>query len=210
MKASKALDMLNKNQIEELKKLLADEVYTEVLKVKPGAKDRYNAMKRYFRYSDSLREILQKPCIVDFEGEARTSICNGFSLVLTKEPCGTIELCTESDRYPPVANLAKRDGEIREIDFTKVIAEAKAKGYKLKRGEVYGNHYMMHYDGAYFRIGLLDITFGIINDGKPVTVYHKENSKRPITIENDIGTAVIMPVSTDGNFEEEVIIIEVD
>lgn len=210
MQSLKALEMLNNGQIEELKAALRDEVYAEVLKSKPNANKRYQAMKRYFRYSDKGREILQKPCVVDFEGEKRTAICNGFSLVLTTESSGEISLCDEPNRYPPVARLINRDGDERKIDFKKVLAEAKSKGYKLKQSEIYGNKYLMHYDGAFFRIGLLDITYGIIDDGREVTVYHPEKSIRPMVIENDIGICTVMPINNStGEFEEDVVVIEV-
>jgi serine/threonine-protein kinase RIO1 len=57
----------------------------------------------------------------------------------------------------------------------------------------------MRYDGAYFRIALLDITYGVINDGKEARVYHKEGSRYAITITTDIGVAVVMPVFIDGD-----------
>ena len=46
--------MLNNNRIDDLKALLRDEIYAEVLKKKPGANKRYSAMKKYFTYTDSL------------------------------------------------------------------------------------------------------------------------------------------------------------
>ena len=207
MKASKVLEMLNAGRIEDLKSELRDEIYAEALKTKPGAKQRYAAMKRYFRYSDTAREILLKPCIVEFEGKNYTSFCNSYSLALTKEPCGAIELCTEPDRYPQVQRIVNMSGDEGTLDIDKVLAEAKAQGYKLKRSEVYGNGYLLHYGGAYFRIGLLDITYGIISEGKEVKTY-QTGSARSMTIENDIGIAVIMPVRIDGKPEEGVVVIE--
>lgn len=63
----------------------------------------------------------------------------------------------------------------------------------------------MHYNGAYFRIALVDITYGIIDDGEAVKVFG-QGANRPITIQNDIGIAMIMPVRMED--PEGCIIIE--
>ena len=105
MKSSRVLEMLNKNQIDELKAALQDEIFTESLKTKPNAKKRYAAMKRYLANVSSAREVLQKPCEVEIEGTKYISFCNSYSLALTNETCGEIPLCEEPDRYPPVARL---------------------------------------------------------------------------------------------------------
>lgn len=75
------------------------------------------------------------------------------------------------------------DGEEREIDFNAIIAEAKSKGYKLKRSEVETGgdfKYIFHYDDAYFKIGLLDATYNIINDGNKTMVWHPGSGERKI------------------------------
>lgn len=172
-------------------------------------------MKKYFTYVRTAREVCQKPCIIEFEGGSYTSFCNAHSLALTKEPCGAIELYTDVDRYPDVGKLVKRESIPRKVDFSKVFAEAKSKGYKVTKAEVNGtpNKFMMHYDGAYFRLGLFDITYRIIDNGGEVTVYHKEgNNTAPITIENELGVAMVLPVRCDAEFVEEngFIVIEVN
>ena len=197
--------MLNQNRIEELKAELQDEIFTESLKNKPDAKKRYAAMKKYLSYTDTVREILKKPCEIDIDGVKHYSFCNSYSLALTREECGEIVLCDEPDRYPPVLNLLKYDGSEGKIDFGKVMAEAKSKGYKLKKSEIMNNKYLMHYDGAYFRIALIDITYSIINDGKKAIVYHVEGSRRPITAITDIGVCVVMPVHLE-DLENSVVI----
>lgn len=166
-------------------------------------------MKKYFSYIASSREVCQKPCIIDYDGKSYTSFCNSFSLALTTEPCGAIELFTDRDRYPNMSRLVKCEGEAVKIDFAKVLAEAKSKGYKLKKSEVNGNNYLMAYDGAYFRIGLLEITYNIIDDGGEVTVYHSGGTgASPITIENNIGYCVIMPIRYESEPDDGVVIIE--
>ena len=187
--------MLRAGQIEELKQALSDEVYQEALSNKAGSKQRYAAMKKYFGYINTVRESLQKPCLIEFEGKDYISFCNSHSIALTKEDCGTIELFTDVDRYPDVSRLIHFEGVERQVDFSTIFADAKSKGYKLKKDEV--NHkakYLLEYDGLYFKLGLLDATFSIINDGEIATVYNKAKDGTPITIKTSIGVCVVMPI----------------
>lgn len=212
MRNAKVMEMINNGKIEELKALLRDEIYEESLKIKPNAKKRYMAMKKYFSYTDSSREVLRKPYVIQYDGEKFTSFCNSYSIVLTRESSGEIELFNEENgTYPDVTRLIRFDGKEKKIDISRVIAEAKSKGYKLKKSEVgYGYEYLMRYDGSYFKIGLLDASYGIINNGEEATVYHKEGPNNPLTITTDIGIAFIMPVRYDGDPEEDgKIVIEV-
>lgn len=210
MRTTKILDMLNDGKIEELRAALMDEIFTETLKGKPNARKRYMAMKKYLAYTSNAREILKKPCEIEFEGDKYLSFCNSYSLALTTEGCGEIAMCDEQDRYPDVSRIIHFEGEERLIDFNRVIAEAKSKGYKLTKNEMMGNNYLMEYDGAYFRIALIDITYGILNDGGEARVFHVSGSRRPIAFKNDIGLGVIMPVHFEGEPEEGMTIIKVE
>lgn len=212
MKNTKMLEMLESGKIEELKKALQDEIYAESLKSKPGAKQRYTAMKKYFSYVNSSRECLQKPCVVEFEGKQVTSFTNSWSLVLTGEDTGEIELFDkEKGNYPDVTRLLVFKGNKTKLDFNKVIAEAKSKGYRLNKAEVGpGFKYLMLYDGSYYKIGLLDATYGIINDGEPALIFKEEGPCKTLTIQNDIGVCLVMPVRFEGEPEEEgKVVIEV-
>lgn len=101
MRSIKALELLNEGRIEELKAILKDEIYQESLKNKPNGKRRYSAMKKYFSYTDSVREILQRPCPIEFEGTSYTCFTNSYTLALTTEPTGDIELFDQTaGRYP--------------------------------------------------------------------------------------------------------------
>ena len=204
MQNTKILEMINNGQIEELKTLIQEEIFTEGLKSKPGAKQRYAAMKKYFSWirSDG-NKILEKPCVVDFMEDIYTSFINGYSMALTTESSGEMELFEDPDKYLKVEKLIAFDGEEKEIDFNKIIAEAKSKGYKLKKSEVETGgdfKYILHYDNAYFKIGLLDITYSIINDGEKAIVWHKEGNKHaPMVIKNSLGICLVLPF----NYEEE-------
>lgn len=207
------LELLRKGRVEEAICLLEDEIYQNSLDTKSGAKKRYSAMKKYFTYHQPTREALKKPCFVEYEGKTYTSFCNAWSLVLTTEDAGEIELYdNSSDNYPDVIGLLRFDGIKKKIDFNKVIAEAKSKGYRLNKKEVGpGFNYLMLYDGTYYKIGLLDITYGVINDGEPVLTYHPDGEKMPLVFQNDLGMGILMPVfMTTGEVDEKHIIIEVE
>jgi len=169
-------------------------------------------MKKYFKYHSPVRECLQKPCWITFDGKEYISFTNSWSLIFTTEECGEIEMFEDKERYPDVSRLMHTSGEERMIDIHKVIAEAKSIGYKLTKSEVTFNYkYLMLYDGTYFKIGLLDSSYAIIDDGKPAVAYHESGSRRPLTIKNDIGYCMLMPVKYDGDPEENgIVVIKVD
>lgn len=208
MQNTKVLEMLISNRIDDLKQMLRDEIYADLLKKKPGASKRYSAMKKYFSYINSEREFLQKPCLVEYEGKSYTSFCNSYSVALTTEPCGVIELYTDTDRYPNTSRLIRKEGDESLIDFTKTIAKAKLEGYKLNKSEVntYKFKYLLHYKNTYFKLGLLDATFSIIDDGEPAKVYISDGPHDPITIETSVGICTVMPMRIDDAREDHIII----
>lgn len=213
MKNTLVLEMLESDRIEELKQMLRDEIYVDSIKSKPTANKRYTAMKKYFKYTNNVRECCQKPCDIIFEDKPYLSFTNSWSLVLTTEDCGEIEkFDTENGKYPDVARLIRFDGIKKKIDFNKVIAEAKTLGYKLNKKEVGpGYKYLMLYDGTYYRLGLIDISFSIINDGEPIMTYHPDGLKMPLTMKNDIGLSMVMPLYVDDEEKlEDLVVIEVD
>lgn len=203
MQNTKILEMINNGQIEELKTLIQEEIFTEGLKSKPGAKQRYAAMKKYFSYiKGNGNKACTMPCVIDYKGETHTSFINGYSIALTTESSGEMELFEESEKYLNVEKMIVFEGEEKEIDFNKIIAEAKSKGYKLKKSEVEPGKdfkYVLHYDNAYFKIGLLDATYSIINDGEKAIVWHPGERKKisPIVIKNSLGICVVLPFNYD-------------
>jgi hypothetical protein len=211
MKSSIVLELLEQNRIEELKAKLQDQIFTESLKNAPNAKKRYSAMKKYFTLVDNPREICQKPCAIEFEGREYNAFTNSYSLVLTTESCGEIKMFdTENGTYPEVDRLIDLTGPEGRIDFERILAEAKSKGYKLKKAETMNNKYMMHYNGSYFRIALVDSAYSIIADGQEASVYHGGGSRGKLTIQNDIGIAVVMPVFMEGGPDEDTVVIEAE
>lgn len=208
MKSSKVLEMLRQNRIDELIKELQDEIFAESLKGKPNAKKRYLAMKRYLKTISDARPTLKKPCEIELGHRKYNSFTNGYSLALTTESCGEIEMCSEPERYPSVDRLVRLDGVSDEIDFNKVIAEAKTLGYKYTKSSINRNEYIMHYKESYFRIALLDVTYRIIDDGRDSVVYYS-GKNNPLTIETDLGIGLILPVRLDPSKMSEITIVNV-
>lgn len=209
MRSTKVLEMLNSGKIEQLKAELQDEIYAESLKGNASAKKRYTAMKRYLKTISESRPILTKPCEVEFEGTKYNSFTNSYSLALTTDPCGELEMCSEPDRYPDVTRLIPSGGEEGKIDFNKVLAEAKSKGYKYTKTAIHNNDYLMHYKEAYFRMALIDITYGILDDGQEAEVQYF-GKHRPISIKTDIGVGIVLPIRRDSETYEDETVIEVE
>lgn len=209
MKNSKVLEMLNENRIEELKLALQDELYSEELAKQPGAKKRYAAMKKYFKLLDIPRECCQKPCAIEFNGENYNAFTNSYSLILTKESCGELQMFdTTNGNYPEISRLIDISGPEEKIDFNKVLAEAKSKGYKFKKSSIMSNEYLFHLNDSYFRMGLLDSSYRIIASEGEASIYHVKGRRSKLTIVNDIGICVIMPVYLENGPEEYYTVIE--
>ena len=124
-----------------------------------------------------------------------------------------MKLFDDPKKYPNMKKLIECSGKEKEIDLNEIIAEAKSKGYKLKKSEVDQNgdfKFVFHYDNAYFKVGLLDSTYSIINDGEKAIVWHPGDNKKvsPIVIKNSLGFCVICPFKYDQK-KDNVIIIEV-
>ena len=214
MKNTKILEMVNNGQIKELKALVQDEIFSDTLESRPGAKQRYKAMKKYFSYADNAFKAYKMPCAIDFEGEKYISFCNGYSIVLTKEPAGEIALFENLGDYPQTGKYITYDGEPKEFDFNRILAEAKAQGYKLKKTEAAGGHgckYLLYYDGTYYKIGLLDAAYSVINDGGKAAAWHKSGVKTaPLVIKNGIGICLILPVSNILERDKVIVSVEQD
>lgn len=51
----------------------------------------------------------------------------------------------------------------------------------------------------------VNITYGVIDEGEKIDVYFN-GKNRPITIENDLGIGIVLPIRTDGELEGSIII----
>lgn len=200
MDATKALRMLDLGQVRELQKILTEEIFIGSLSKNTGAKERYTAMKRYIEYSKYYFNIEKaRPCEIEYMGEKFFSFLDGHTAVLTREDIGDGLTRYDSDsngKYFNVAPLFNQNrSDVFNMDLNEVIAEAKSKGYKFKKKEVSKDcEYYLKLKDAYFKIGLIDKTFSVINDGNEAEISYF-NSKSPIQIKNDLGLAVVLPVS---------------
>lgn len=216
MQNTKVLEMINDGQIEALKALLQDEIFTDSLKGNKNAKKRYAAMKRYFKYPMQNNPVLQMPCKdIVVHGEKYNSFTDGYTLVLTTESIGELESYDNSkNTYFKLESmvdfsLAK---SIEEIDLNKILTEAKSKGYKYKKSEIgigQDFQYIFKYKDGYFKVGLLDQAFSIINDGEKAEVYYT-GAKSLLLIKTTIGIAGILPFNpkTDVKEKKRVIYVE--
>lgn len=205
MKAEQTLKMLEENRIEELTQMLRNEIFENSLKASTGQRQRLSAMKKYFEYGDKdvYNPVFQKPSTLVFEGKGMTALTNGQSAIITNETCGP------TDRIPPeqyvkLQNFIVRRGKAVSIDIGKAIAVAKSLGYKISKKEVHGSRdefkYAFYYDGAYYKVGLVDATYAVLDAGTKCMVYHEEDQeKQPIVIENEIGIAIILPFHYNGD-----------
>ena len=215
MRNTKVLEMLNNGQIEELKTLLQDEIFTDSLKGNGNAKKRYSAMKRYFKYSDNTNKALNLPCKdIEVSGSIYNSFVDGYTLVLTTESIGEMESYDNtSGSYLKIASMLNLSDakSIDNFDVNTILAEAKAKGYKYKKSEIGQHHdfqYCFKYKDGYFKVGLLDKAFSIIDDGKEAEVYYN-GAKGLLFIKTSIGIAGILPFNPMVNVEEKKTVIEV-
>lgn len=206
------LEMLEDGKIEELKKAVQDEIYQKELSSTPGAKQRYAAMKRYFKFADDRNDFICKPKQV----EELACFVDGLTAVRTKESMNDISQYDDSEKpyidLNKIMNVESVCDYIEEINFNEILAEAKSKGYKFKKSEVGQSSdftTVFFYNGAYFKVGLLDQAFSIINDGEKATVYSTGKAVAPIKIVTSIGECILLPVKpkdTDVNFASKTVI----
>ena len=92
MQNTQILKMIENGEIEELKRILRDEIYQNSLSRNPDVKSRYSAMKRFFKYVDSTFPAFNFPCEnVVVQGKTYTSFLNSYCFALTTESIGEIE-----------------------------------------------------------------------------------------------------------------------
>lgn len=213
MKNTLVLEMINNGEIETLKAALQDEIYVDNMSGNGTAKKRYAAMKRYFKYANQNKKMLQMPC-KDYEmPDGKYNVFfDGYTLVLTSEDIGEITPFDNSEgSYFKVEKMINYLSGYELLDFNTILAEAKSKGYKYKKSEVGAgkdfNYCFRHKDG-YYKVGLLDQAFSIINDGKEAEVYYS-GAKSILLIKTSIGICGILPFNADDKVEERKTVIKV-
>ena len=166
---------------------------------KVGRKMRSNAMKRFYRFVDD-KGYNRYPYrgVKVFKEEVMNCLLNDCCFVLTKEEIIGMEDYKDIEPYKDFPNINAILNEMPKhgikVDINKVIDVAKHAGYKYSKREIESNFkYLWKYEDAYFKIGLLDKAFQVINDGEKADVYYKEFNA-PLFIKTSIGIAVICPM----------------
>lgn len=209
MKAQYILEMLNEEKTEELKTLLSEEIYKSEMQDK-GGKARYSAMKRYFRFVDkNSREMLKKPCKdIEYKGKLYNCFIDGYCFTVTTESIGNMKTYDNTNNdYYNINKLISFNGDMEKLDLNNILATAKSKGYKYKKSEVdtINAVYYLKYKGSYYKIGLLDKAYSIINDGEEAEVYYSGKSD-VLIIKNNIGIAGICPIIIKCDIANKIII----
>lgn len=168
---------------------------------KVGRKMRSNAMKRFYRFVDDKKPSYDKfpyRNIKVFKEEVMNCLLNDYCLVLTKEEIVGMEDYKDIESYKNFPNINGILSEMTKhgvkVDINKVIDVAKHAGYKYRKCEIENDFkYVWKYEDAYFRIGLIDKAFQVINDGQKANVYYKAYNA-PLFIETSIGIAGVLPM----------------
>lgn len=197
--------MLINGEIEELKKIISDEIYNSSLDKNSNAKSRYKAMKDFYKFpSDKTNTALLKPCKKSIKGQIYNCFLSSDMLACTKESTGNIELYNEKEERREWFNVEKlintSDFEIVEnIDFNDILSEAKSKGFKPVKQEIqYGDcaKYYLHFRDAYYKIGLVHKGYNIIDGGKHQEVFYKDKIS-PLYIYNSLGIVMLLPIRVE-------------
>ena len=215
MKNTKILEMLNNGKIEELKCILEDEIYNDNLKGNGTATKRYTAMKRYFKnVKNDSRKFMNYPGTnISVDGVSYNAFCDSFCITLTTESVGQMETTDDYLNIEPMFNISNYKTATASVDLNKVLAEAKAKGYKYKVSEIGNNPnftYAFKFKDGFYKIGLLDKAFSIINDGEKAEVTYLGTKKAPLYISTSLGKVLLLPFNAEADVMEKKIVIDVN
>lgn len=194
MKKEKILEMLNNNEIEELKKIIETEIYENSLNNGSGKDTRYKAIKKYISLKDknNTNPCLSIPCEID----GNTYITNSYSLIKTKE-LFEIEYFDKTKNnflnVQPLLNTVNKDKNSLNINLNKCLALAKSQGYKLIKSTLKEPTWLLKINDIYFNLALVDMSYNIINNNTDVNIYYSK-SNAPMLITNDIGECLVLPI----------------
>lgn len=170
-------------------------------------------MKRFYRFVDD-KGYNRYPYrgVKVFKNEVMNCLLNDCCMVLTKEEIDGMEDYKNMVPYKAFPNINNILNQMPthgiKININKVLDTAKLAGYKYTKNEIGGNfRYVWKYEDAYFKIGLLDKAFQVINDGKKADVYYKAWNA-PLFIKTSIGIAVVFPMYYTENPSKNHIIVK--
>ncbi len=194
-------DMLSEEDIKLIRKLndITVKLFTYLCKEyeKQGYEYLYEVDEE--KFTNKRNPMTSKPAEnVRFNGDSWNAFCDSYSIVITKESLGELERIDAAvDNYLDIENLMKAMNSLpcENICVSQLIAEAKGRGYKYKKSEIPDSGdfgYAVKYKDAYFKVGILDQAFSIINDGEPAEVYYG-GAKGVTFIVTSIGIAGVLP-----------------
>lgn len=199
MNNTKILEMLENGQIEDLKMAIKQEVYTDSLKGKSGAKERYKAMQRFVKYNaDNVREEIRLPKEID----GKFYFTNGNCLIETLENVGG-----------DVENKNKYS-YCSEFNVQEILAKAKSEGYKFTKKALNDLNtadkpFICKIHNSYYNLALLEYAYNIIADGEAARVIYSDNWRYGILLETSVGRAYILPIRYEKTYKDNEVIIEV-
>ena len=185
-------------------------------------RSRVAAMKRYFKYADKSKSALSYPkknVVVKIYNQNYNFNCftDAYSVVLTFDGIGYMETYDEHCNDPYI-NIEGIFGYLNEIQSTEclinindVLEKAREIGYKFKKSELQNgdSKYFWKYRGRYYKVGIVDQAYSIINNEGVSNVIC--GSHGILFIDNIFGVAAIMPFHLDAcnqKQKDEKIIIE--
>lgn len=192
MEARKVLELVEAGELQELKALCKEELYTNALATKTGAKQRYSAMKRYLK--DSLRYGDRPSFTTVGEYLSSNVFCDGYCLALTREDIGELpRFDISKGEYLNVRSVmgTTLSEATVVINTTELFAKAAEAGYKYKASE---KRYLLQVNSTYFDFILFDKVFSIIREGDTSEIVLPKNAKSPMLLKTSVGEALILPI----------------
>lgn len=191
MEARKVLDLLGTSNIKELEDLCREELFTNALSTKTGAKQRYSAMKRYLKGVTVRRDMFESVGVY----KEYNAFCNEYSAIITKEDIGDLpRFDSTKGEYIWLDSVLGIQGVSVIVDTAKIFAKAASLGYKYKASE---KKYLLHIEEAYFNFALFDSAFSIIRDSDDTDIILPKNKISPVLLKTKIGECAIMPVNVE-------------
>lgn len=211
----KILKMLENGQIENLKAVIKQEIYTDSLKRKSGARERYKAMLRFVKYNaDNIRAKIRLPKEID----GKLYFTNGNCLVETSEEVGDIE--TSSEEFldvEPIFNDVENKNKYSyhsKLNVQDIVARAKSEGYKftakaLNDLNMVDKPVICKIHNSYYNLALLEYAYSIIADGETAIAIYSDNWRYGIFFETSVGRAYVLPIRYEKPYKDNEVIIEV-
>lgn len=215
MNNTKILKMLEDGQIEDLKMAIKQEIYTDSLKGKSGAKERYKAMLRFVKYNaDNIREAIRLPKEID----GKLYFTNGNCLVETSEGIGEIETCTGN--FLNVKNILSDTENKNKYSYCsgfnvqEILAKAKSEGYRftakaLQDLNTVDKPFICKIHNSYYNLALLEYAYNIISDGQNAMAIYSDNWRYGISLKTSVGRVYILPIRYEKPHKDNEVIIEV-